>query len=188
MWRPSAAGYVRALTTLSTSARVGGLAPTRLQLMPAATAPNQSICLSCSWLSAPMRSGDSASWSLSQVMMAAIKTDVVDKHVQVVEACKRSVEVVDVCCIAAYNWLKHTGEFGDQGECVALIDMGAATTDIVIEREGRFRFTRPLNFGGNDVTRAIAAAFSVNFQDAERMKRESRQYEEIVRRFGIKAS
>ncbi|MFM1918464.1 MAG: type pilus assembly protein PilM [Candidatus Hydrogenedentota bacterium] len=107
-----------------------------------------------------------------EVMMAAIKTDVVDKHVQVLEAVKRSVDQVDVCCISAYNWLKHTGEFGDQGECVALIDMGATTTDIVIEREGRFRFTRPLNFGGNDITKAIAAAFGANFQDAERMKRE----------------
>lgn len=107
-----------------------------------------------------------------EVMMAAIKTDVVDKHIQVLDAVKRSVDVVDVCCIAAYNWLKHTGEFGDQGECVALIDMGASTTDIVIEREGRFRFTRPLNFGGNDITRAIASSFNVNFQDAERMKRE----------------
>ncbi len=107
-----------------------------------------------------------------EVMMAAIKTDVVDKHIQVLDAVKRSVDVVDVCCISAYNWLKHTGEFGDQGECVALIDMGASTTDIVIEREGRFRFTRPLNFGGNDITRAIAASFNVNFQDAERMKRE----------------
>lgn len=107
-----------------------------------------------------------------EVMMAAIKTDVVDKHIQVLDAVKRSADVVDVCCISAYNWLKHTGEFGDQGECVALIDMGASTTDIVIEREGRFRFTRPLNFGGNDITRAIAASFNVNFQDAERMKRE----------------
>ena len=107
-----------------------------------------------------------------EVMMAAIKTDVVDKHVQVLEAAKRSVDLVDVCCISAYNWLKHTGEFGDQGECIALIDMGATTTDIVIEREGRFRFTRPLNFGGNDITKAIAAGFNVNFQDAERMKRE----------------
>jgi hypothetical protein len=33
-------------STASTSARVGGLAPTRLQLMPAATAPNQSMSLS----------------------------------------------------------------------------------------------------------------------------------------------
>ena len=107
-----------------------------------------------------------------EVMMAAIKVDVVEKHLEVLSAAKRTVDTVDVCPLAAYNWLKHTGEFGDQGECVALIDVGAATTDIVIERDGQFRFTRPLNLGGNDVTQAIASAFGMSFSEAERLKRE----------------
>ncbi|MBI2424769.1 MAG: type IV pilus assembly protein PilM [Candidatus Hydrogenedentes bacterium] len=106
------------------------------------------------------------------VMMAAIKVDVVEKHLDVLHGVKRTIDIVDVSPLAAYNWLKHTGEFGDQGECVALIDMGAATTDIVIEREGQFRFTRPLNLGGNDITLAIAAAFGMNFSDAEKAKRD----------------
>ena len=106
------------------------------------------------------------------VMMAAIKVDVVDKLVEILAPSRRVIDVADVNPLAAYNWLKHTGEFGSAGECVALIDMGAATTDIVIEREGQFRFTRPLNLGGNDVTLAIASAFSMNFSDAERLKRQ----------------
>ncbi len=106
------------------------------------------------------------------VMMAAIKVDVVEKHMDILVEAKRGIDVVDVCPIAAYNWLKHTGEFGDQGDCVALIDMGAATTDIVIERENQFRFTRPLNIGGNDITQALASALGVNFSDAEKLKRE----------------
>jgi type IV pilus assembly protein PilM len=106
------------------------------------------------------------------VMMAAIKVDVVDKLVEILQPSRRVIDVADVNPLAAYNWLKHTGEFGSAGECVALIDMGAATTDIVIEREGQFRFTRPLNLGGNDVTLAIASAFSMNFTDAERLKRQ----------------
>lgn len=106
------------------------------------------------------------------VMMAAIKVDVVDKLIEILAPSRRVIDVADVNPLAAYNWLKHTGEFGGAGECVALIDMGAATTDIVIEREGQFRFTRPLNLGGNDVTLAIAAAFSMNFTDAERLKRQ----------------
>ncbi|MBI2432630.1 MAG: type IV pilus assembly protein PilM [Candidatus Hydrogenedentes bacterium] len=107
-----------------------------------------------------------------EVMMAAIKVDVVDKHLEVIESAKRSVDTVDVSPLAAYNWLKNTGEFGDQGECVALIDIGATTTDIVIERDNQFRFTRPLNVGGNDITQAIAASFGMSFQDAEKVKRE----------------
>jgi len=107
-----------------------------------------------------------------EVLMAAIKVDVVDKHVEVLQQCKRIIDVVDVSPLAAYNWLKHTGEFGDQGECVALIDLGATTTDIVIERENQFRFTRPLNIGGNDITRALAAASGMTFADAEKLKRD----------------
>lgn len=106
------------------------------------------------------------------VMMAAIKVDVVDKLIDILQASKRTIDIADVNPLAAYNWLKHTGEFGNAGDCVALIDMGAATTDIVIEREGQFRFTRPLNLGGNDVTLAVASAFGMNFADAERLKRQ----------------
>jgi type IV pilus assembly protein PilM len=49
------------------------------------------------------------------VMMAAIKVDVIDKHLSVLRESKRRIDVVDVCPLAAYNWLKHTGEFGTEG-------------------------------------------------------------------------
>ncbi|MFA6243481.1 MAG: type IV pilus assembly protein PilM [Candidatus Hydrogenedentales bacterium] len=106
------------------------------------------------------------------VLMAAIKVDVVDKRLEIIKDIKKRIDIVDVCPLAAYNWLKSTGEFGEQGECVALIDLGAATTDIVIERDNLFRFTRSLNIGGNDITSAVAAEFGVSFIEAEKMKRD----------------
>ncbi|HOE67871.1 MAG TPA: type IV pilus assembly protein PilM, partial [Candidatus Hydrogenedentes bacterium] len=106
------------------------------------------------------------------VLMAAIKVDVVDKWLDAVREAKRQIDIVDVCPFAAYNWLKYTGEFGEQGESVALIDLGATTTDIVIEREGQFRFVRSVNLGGNDVTAALANAFGTTFYEAEKLKRE----------------
>lgn len=106
------------------------------------------------------------------VMMAAIKVDVVDKHLEVLKETKCRIDSVDVSPIAAYNWLKFTGDFGTDGECVALLDIGASTTDIVIERGNQFRFTRPLNIGGDDITRAISTKFGVNFEDAEKAKRQ----------------
>lgn len=106
------------------------------------------------------------------VMMAAIKVDVVEKHLEALKPFKKSVATVDVLPLAAYNWLKHQHQFGDQGDCVAMIDLGAATTDIVIERGNQFRFTRPLNIGGNTITQALAEAFNMDFISAERIKRE----------------
>ncbi|MCP4643197.1 MAG: type IV pilus assembly protein PilM [bacterium] len=107
-----------------------------------------------------------------EVLMAAIKVDVVEKCVSILKDVKRSVGCVDVCPLAAYNWLKHSGEFGEQGECVALVDLGASTTDIVIERDGQFRFPRSINFGGNDITSAISREFGMSWEDAEKLKRE----------------
>ncbi|NUM56433.1 MAG: type IV pilus assembly protein PilM [Candidatus Hydrogenedentes bacterium] len=106
------------------------------------------------------------------VLMAAIKVDVVEKRLETIKDIKRQVDIVDVCPLAAYNWLKFTKEFGEAGECVALIDLGASTTDIVIERDNQFRFTRSLNLGGNDVTSAIAAEFGMAWPQAEKLKRE----------------
>lgn len=106
------------------------------------------------------------------VLMAAIKVDVVEKRLDIIRDVKRQIDTVDVCPLAAYNWLKYTGEFGEDGDCIALIDLGAATTDIVIERDNQFRFTRSLNLGGNDISSAVAAEFGVPFAEAEKMKRE----------------
>jgi type IV pilus assembly protein PilM len=106
------------------------------------------------------------------VLMAAIKVDVVEKHLAILQDIKRQVDTVDVCPLAAYNWLKHTGEFGEEGECVAFIDLGAATTDIVIERGNQFRFARPLSIGGDTITEGISKAFGMSFMDAERLKKE----------------
>ena len=107
-----------------------------------------------------------------EVLMLAIKVDVVEKELEILRDVKRSVHVVDVCPLAAYNWMKHAGWGGESDDCVALLDMGAATTDIIIEREGLFRFTRPLNLGGNDITAAISKEFGLNFLDSEKLKRQ----------------
>ncbi len=107
-----------------------------------------------------------------EVLMAAIKVDVVEKQMDLLAAAKRTASTVDVCPLAAYNWLKHTGEFGDEGDCVAMVDLGASTTDIVIERDGQFRFMRSLSMGGNDITQAIASEFGMTFREAEKLKRE----------------
>lgn len=106
------------------------------------------------------------------VLMAAIKVDVIEKRLDTIKDIKKQVDTVDVCPLAAYNWLKFTKEFGEAGDCVALIDLGASTTDIVIERDNQFRFTRSLNLGGNDVTSAVAAEFGMPWAQAEKLKRE----------------
>ncbi|MCX8063554.1 MAG: pilus assembly protein PilM [Candidatus Hydrogenedentes bacterium] len=105
-----------------------------------------------------------------EVLMSAIKVDVVDKFLSVLEGMRLQPDIVDVVPFASYSWLKHVGEIPTHGECIALIDLGASTTNILVEKDGILRNTRTLNIGGNDITQAIADTFNIPFDEAERLK------------------
>jgi cell division protein FtsA len=64
---------------------------------------------------------------------------------------------------------------------VALVEMGAGTTDIAVFHEGKIRHLGTLNFGGNNVTNDIVHGLGVTQQDAERLKeRYGCAYEPLV--------
>jgi cell division protein FtsA len=56
---------------------------------------------------------------------------------------------------------------------VALIDLGAGTTDVLVFRQGALRHTAVLSLGGNHVTNDIAAGLRTPFRDAEILKQRS---------------
>ncbi len=64
---------------------------------------------------------------------------------------------------------------------VALIEMGAGTTDLAIFHEGKIRHLGTLNFGGNNVTSDIVHGLSLTQADAELLKeRYGSAYEPLV--------
>lgn len=56
---------------------------------------------------------------------------------------------------------------------VALIDLGAGTTDVLVFHQGALRHTAVLSLGGNHVTNDIAAGLRTPFRDAEILKQRS---------------
>src|SRR5213596_389844 len=53
---------------------------------------------------------------------------------------------------------------------VALVEMGAGTTDIAVFHEGKIRYLGTINYGGNNVTSDIIQGLGVTQADAERLK------------------
>lgn len=53
---------------------------------------------------------------------------------------------------------------------VALVEMGAGTTDVAIFHEGKIRHLATINFGGSNVTNDIVQGIGVTQVDAERLK------------------
>lgn len=56
---------------------------------------------------------------------------------------------------------------------VALVDVGAGTTDVLVLHQGALRHTAVLSLGGNHVTNDIAAGLRTPFRDAEILKQRS---------------
>src|SRR5213083_331342 len=64
---------------------------------------------------------------------------------------------------------------------VALVEMGAGTTDIAVFHEGKIRYLGTVNYGGNNVTSDIVQGMGVTQADAERLKeRYGCAYEPLV--------
>ncbi|HEA47524.1 MAG TPA: type IV pilus assembly protein PilM [bacterium] len=106
-----------------------------------------------------------------KVILAAMKRELIDDHLALVEEAGLRCEVIDISSLALYNALRYKKP-PKEAEVVALIDIGATTTDISIHRDGILEFTRSAPVAGNDLTEAIQTKLVVSFSEAEKLKRE----------------
>jgi type IV pilus assembly protein PilM len=64
-------------------------------------------------------------------------------------------------------------------ESIVLVNIGHEVSNIAIIDRGSLRFIRNVAFGGLDVTKEIASVYEVDFETAERIKRQSELWESI---------
>lgn len=102
-----------------------------------------------------------------EVVIVAIKGDALDEINRAVTDSGVSTAEVDVAPMALYNAFR--ASYGDLGEPVLLIDIGAKTSNLLYIEGGRF-FTRSIAIGGVAITAAIAKEYGVSFTEAENQK------------------
>ncbi len=103
-----------------------------------------------------------------EVLLVAIKSDLVESIFRTTAESGRSLQVVDVSVSALSNAYRYTyGQGGD--ECVMLLDIGAKTSSVLFFEKGRF-FCRTLNVGANAITQEFAAEAKMAFAQAEQFK------------------
>lgn len=103
-----------------------------------------------------------------EVVLAAIKEDLLEELNGAVEEADFRTEVVDVAPMALYNAFRYN--YSDLTGCSLLIDIGARTTNLVFVEAKRV-FTRSIPIGGNTITAAIVKAFNEPFAVAEERKK-----------------
>ncbi len=105
-----------------------------------------------------------------QVVIAAIKRDLLDEINNAVEETGLRTGIVGVASMALYNAFCYS--YTDLNGCSMLVDIGARTTNVLFIESGRF-FLRSVPLGGSTITSAIAREFNESFAAAEaRRKRD----------------
>jgi type IV pilus assembly protein PilM len=103
-----------------------------------------------------------------QVILVAIKADLLDQINGVVEETGLRTSIVDLATMALYNAFRHN--YSELSGCSLLVDIGARTTNLLFIEPGKI-FTRSVAIGGSSVTSAIAKEFNEPFAAAEFRKK-----------------
>ena len=107
-----------------------------------------------------------------EVVLVAIKSDIIEGLARAVEAAGLRVSLVDVSPLAYYNAARYNYDF-DDGGCTLLVDIGARTTNLLFIEKDKL-FTRSVPIGGNTITQQIMTEFEehkLGFAQAEELKR-----------------
>src|SRR5436190_22137566 len=121
------------------------------------------------------------------VLLAACKRDKIANLKQTIQLAGKQPVVIDVDAFALQNCYELNYE-PQTGQVIALLNIGASTTNINILNGKRSVFTRDANFGGNQYTSLLQKELGLNFDQADQVKRgmplpegvETREIEQIL--------
>ena len=102
------------------------------------------------------------------VMLAAIKSDIIEGLGDCVRFTGLEPNLVDVAPMALYNAVRYN--YDNLPPCTLVVDIGARSTDLIFIEAGRV-FSRSVPVAGNQITQAIMNEFGISFDDAEAMKK-----------------
>jgi len=104
-----------------------------------------------------------------EVLLVAIKSDIVEGLFRTTEACGLSLQICDVSPAALCNAFRYN--YGDLEDCTMLLDVGAKTSNLLFFEKGKV-FARSINLGANSITQDFANESKLKFDVAEKIKRD----------------
>jgi type IV pilus assembly protein PilM len=104
-----------------------------------------------------------------EVVLVAIKSDLLNEINQGVEGAGLRPVLVDVAPMALFNAFRYN--YSDLEGCTLLIDIGARTTNLLFVEPKKI-FSRSIPIGGNTITSAVAKELQIPYAAAERRKKE----------------
>jgi type IV pilus assembly protein PilM len=102
-----------------------------------------------------------------EVLLVAIKTDIVEGLFRASDAAGLRLQLVDVSPAALCNAFRFN--YGDLEGCTMVLDIGAKTSNLLFFEKAKF-YSRGINIGANSITQDFATEAKLPFSEAERLK------------------
>jgi type IV pilus assembly protein PilM len=102
-----------------------------------------------------------------EVLLVAIKSEVVEGLFRLAEEAKLRLQLCDVSPAALCNAFRYN--YGDLEGCTMLLDIGAKTSDLLFFENSKV-FSRSINLGANSITQDFANEAKLKFDAAEQLK------------------
>jgi type IV pilus assembly protein PilM len=102
-----------------------------------------------------------------EVLLVAVKSDVVEGLFRVAENAKLRLNLCDASPAALCNAFKFN--YGELEDCTMLLDIGAKTSNLLFFEKGKV-FSRSINLGANAITQDFANEAKLKFDEAEKIK------------------
>src|SRR4051794_17785302 len=102
-----------------------------------------------------------------EVLLVAIKADIVEGLFRVTESAGLRLQLADVSPAALCNAFRYN--YGDLEDCTMLLDIGAKTSNLLFFEKGKV-YSRSINLGANSITQDFANESKLSFSEADKKK------------------
>lgn len=103
------------------------------------------------------------------VTLVAVRKTIVDQYCAMLKTAGLVPDTIDVTTLSLFDAF-HPQLRQDTEEVVALVDVGASTTDIIVCKKGRIEFIRTAPQAGDQLTKALADQMGIGWEAAEELK------------------
>jgi type IV pilus assembly protein PilM len=102
-----------------------------------------------------------------EVLLVAIKSEIVEGLFRVADAASVKLQVADVSPAALCNAFRYN--YGELEDCTMLLDIGAKTSNLLFFEKGKV-YSRSINLGANSITQDFSAESRLKWENAEKIK------------------
>lgn len=119
-----------------------------------------------------------------KVLLVAVKQNLIDEHLQLLDSLSLTSTIVDVDTFALGNAFElnvlNSPRVEDEDKVIALVEVGSVKTNVNILKNNASYFSREIYLAGNDFTEAISRRLNVDPIEARQLKHAPGGKEDVI--------